>query len=351
MKRLLRRLRRQPELDASPVDARRGPRFEGLVGAPAEDERDRHRWFLDLARAGRVEEASERLASWILADRPGEGPDWSHASDAAVRLVYWGLGAGLLGDALDPDLYRRMAGSARAHAAFTAHQRSPNPLTQAVGLCVARAAFGAEQRLPLRAEAIGADGSGAPTEVQRAVALLHVASRFEALEPEAEGALRRGAAYLRAISTGGPVWGRHRYTPLLGETAEELADALAEPAVELAKDWCLRAYRASDQAVGHAKLKGRVSRVACDGGHLEWRLGGELLASIEAAASGLDSARIDGRRLTLGWGRRRLRAEGGRLQVVDHDGPVRLVRGPGFEALKLSEDVAEGRHRLSLELR
>jgi len=333
------------------VDARRGPRFEALIGGPAQDERDRHRWFLDLARAGRADEASERLGEWILADRPGEGADWSHASDAALRLIYWGLGAGLLGDELDPDLFRRMAGSARAHAAFTLHEASPNPLTQAVGLAVARSAFGTEEELLISASAVAADGSGVPTEVARAVCLLYVARLFGPLCGEAEGALRRGAAYLRAVSTGGPEWGDSVYAPVLGETAQELADALDEPALQVAKDWAVRAYRASDQAIAHARLQGKTSRLASDSGHVEWRLDGELLASIEGAGAELESARIDGRRLTLAWGPRKLRAEGGRVQVIDHARGIRVTPGPGFGRLKESRDEAGGRARLSLELR
>lgn len=353
MRGLLRRFlrpRARGALDASPVDARRGPAVELALGAPGvQDTRDVHRWFYDLARTGQGAQACDRLGEWILADRPGEGAEWEHASDAALRLVYWGLGAGLLGDELDPDLWRRMAGSARAHATFTLGSDSPNPATQGAGLVVAGATF-ADLSDQWLGEGLGlltrslngiveADGSGDGHAVQRAVALAVVARSFTALPSEAEGAVRRGASYLRVASTGGPLPGDARYAPLLGESADELATHLGEEPLDVAKDWAIRAYRASDQAVGHAKLKGAPSRVFAHGGALSWHLDGELLVRIVGARGELSSARVDGRRATLGWGDRKFRAEGGRVQLVEHDcSGVRIERGPGWDGLKVDLD-------------
>jgi hypothetical protein len=91
----------------------------------------RHRWFSTLARAWRetgdpafAVAASDALASWLAHDRPAVGVAWAHTSDAGARLVQWMLGAGWLGEELDPDLWRRMAGSVAAHAAFLSERLS-----------------------------------------------------------------------------------------------------------------------------------------------------------------------------------------------------------------------------------
>ncbi len=82
----------------------------------------RHQWFSTLARAAHEtgnrahsKAASRALGDWLLQDVPGRGVAWVHSSDAAVRLIHWALGTGWLGEDLDPDLRRRIAGSAEAH--------------------------------------------------------------------------------------------------------------------------------------------------------------------------------------------------------------------------------------------
>ncbi|HJN76887.1 MAG TPA: hypothetical protein QGF58_23365 [Myxococcota bacterium] len=350
--RLLRRLSRRRPLDASPVDARRGPLLQLRLGRPGfEDRRDLHRWFLDLARRGEAEEACSRLGRWILADRPGEGADWEHASDAAVRLVYWGLGVGVLGEELDPDLWRRMAGSARAHAEFTLREDSPHPVAQGSGLVVAGSLFpdlselwvgeGLSRLARAMPEVVAVDGSGAPDALQRAVCLGLVARSFATLPPEAEGALYRGASYLRVVSAGGPPLDTARHPALLGESAEELADALGvEDDLDIGREWSLRAYRATNRAVGHARLKGVTSRLLVEHGSLSWHLDGEALIGALGPAEGeLSSARVDDRRATLAWGARKVLAEGGRVQILEQGcAGLRVQRGPGWERLKVGLD-------------
>jgi len=191
----------------------------------------RHRWFSTLARTyaetGSVAHAvaaTTALGDWLATDRPEVGVPWLHASDAAVRLVHWSLGAGWLGEELDADLWRRMAGSAQAHARFLEANLSLGSsgsdhrlIAQACGLVVAGLTWPAlegsrrwwSQGLTLLGRHLPSQlhPGGVPTDLsfsllERTLTLVLVAraacrANDVAFPADAESALTRGAWLLR----------------------------------------------------------------------------------------------------------------------------------------------------------
>jgi hypothetical protein len=117
----------------------------------------RHWVVAEAARAGAAgvpgaaADAHAGLRAWLAADRPGHGIAWTHASDAAIRLVHWHAALSWLGDRADADLCAAMTGSADWHLAHldyalkkgAAGHRRIAPL---VGLVVGAATFPAAPR-------------------------------------------------------------------------------------------------------------------------------------------------------------------------------------------------------------
>ena len=160
-----------------------------------------------LHRQRHVLASTEGLRDWLRQDRPGQGPAWEHASDAALRLLYWGLAAPRLG-ALGPEV----AGSVRAHLAFTLDHLDtdlarPQTALQAAGLVVGGLVFPVEGAREAFSEGLSVlgrclerqvlgDGSpahGSSALLQRVLAASLVARRFAHADPpqgEAQPAFR-----------------------------------------------------------------------------------------------------------------------------------------------------------------
>jgi hypothetical protein len=295
----------------------------------------RHRWFSTLARTwaetGSVAHAvaaTEALSEWLSWDRPEVGVPWLHASDAAVRLVNWALGAGWLGEELDADLWRRMAGSADAHARFLeanlslgADREDHRLIAQAVGLVVAGLTWpqldGARRwwsqgltllghHLPRQLDAGGVPRDLSLSLLHRTLTLALVAratcrANSVAFPAAAEGALARGAWLLRVAagdlgdvpSIGAEIepplepWGAPAgLTPwnaisaaLEGEhaapgaaadrTAMMLAGGPLEDGDVLAieREWVMFAFREGGFVSLHGEVKKQPSRILFNAGH------------------------------------------------------------------------------------
>lgn len=288
----------------------------------------RHGWFLTLSRAWAdtgdpryADAASRMLAAWFGQSRLEVGIGWSHASDAALRVVAWSLGAGWLGEELDADLRRRMAGSALLHGAWlqrnvTVLAADHRRLAQAAGLVVAGLTWpglpGARawwsEGLSLLNHTLdavitgdGAPAFGSPRALLRSVELVLVAralarSNGVAFPAGADAALLRAAGFLR--HAGGdldtlPAVGEHWIEPALPPwgvpahlvpwhtlaaegvvaegspaaakdgTAALLAGRVAPvgPPAGDAKGWTLRVFREGGWAVLHGEVRGRASRL------------------------------------------------------------------------------------------
>lgn len=334
------RLRRRRPLVSQARPCAPGPRLQlpslgeelGWTGRAA----GRHRWLLDGARRGTPDSA--RLAAWLDADTPGEGPDWEHASDAAARLVSWALAAAAA--PFDEALWARLAGSATAHAVFTSdrlalREGDHRAVLQAAGLALAGMTFalpeardwtseGLAQLAAFLPRQIHADGSGDPRTLGRSVAaawaVLQLAEATgTAVDPEVELAVRRAAPFLALLGSGGAV--ETTYEPLLGWEDAIWAE-LAPDELVVEKDWSLRAFREGGIGVAHARLAKATSRFVLQDGVPRWDVCGQsVLTGGDVETSGLAVARVDGRRVTLtsraGDRVREVRLEGGRVQFVD----------------------------------
>ena len=289
----------------------------------------RHVWWPGLARAAalgggpeRVEPALRALGEWIAADRPGQGPAWEHGSDAALRLLSWGLALAWQRGELPDPLWRRLAGSAEAHLQYTlavpALSEGPadhRPALQAAGLAVGGLLF---PELPsarrARAEGLSrlghsldgmttADGAprcGSPSALLLAVeaALLARAYARAASVPTPallDGALLRAAWFLRALGDGFgglPNIGERPAPSLFGGSSpwatpwvtlcalglspgEGAPDLVVDPVVglligkappkpgpkaERSKTWSLVSFRDAGWVVAQAEVKGGASR-------------------------------------------------------------------------------------------
>ena len=296
----------------------------------------RHQWFSTLARARRETGeatlalgATGALGEWIIQDVPGRGVAWVHAGDAAARLVHWALGAGWLGDELDPDLRRRLAGSVLPHAEWLLASLSLRAadlrlLDQAVGLVVAGLAWpdlpGARRwwstgltligrHLERQLHADGSPVSAPPAWLARTVSGVLIARAFcrehgVAFPTQADAALGRAAWYLRVLSEGTgslpPVgaaatpdllapWGlgaeRTAWNAVVGlglvpgeagpEADQDATAALLSGAPVPAgaplpggKDWAMWAFRGSGCVVLRGQLQRQPSRLVlwCGGG-------------------------------------------------------------------------------------
>ena len=294
----------------------------------------RHRWFSTLARTwaetGSVAHAvaaTTALGEWIAADRPEAGVPWLHASDAAIRLIHWTLGAGWLGEELDADLWRRMAGSAAAHARFLEQNLSLGScasdhrlIAQSCGLVVAGLSWpeldGARRwwsqgltllgrHLPAQLHADGGPRDLSLSTLSRSLLLTLVARAScrvngVAFPADAESALTRAAWLLRvaggdlgALPPVGQVvesplapWGSpisatpwDAVVPTLagGEgsphaaedrLAAALSGSYARPGAPLRRDreWVMFAFRSSGLLFLHGAVKKRPSRIVFQAG-------------------------------------------------------------------------------------
>ncbi|MCK6523214.1 heparinase II/III-family protein [Myxococcota bacterium] len=289
----------------------------------------RHVWWPGLARAAacgggpeRVEPALRALGEWIAADRPGQGPAWEHGSDAALRLLSWGLAVAWQRGQLPDTLRRRLAGSAEAHLQYTlavpALAEGPadhRPALQAAGLAVGGLLF---PELPsarrARAEGLSrlghaidamtsADGAprcGSPGALLLAVEAALVARAYAraARVPTPallDGALLRAAWFLRVLGDGFgglPNIGERPAPSLLGGASpwlnpwvtlcalglspgESAPEGAADPVVglltgkeppapgpqaERGKTWSMVSFRDAGWVVAHAEVKGGLSR-------------------------------------------------------------------------------------------
>jgi hypothetical protein len=240
----------------------------------------------------------------------------------------WALGIGWLGEELDPDLRRRMAGSALFHARYLERELCLSPgeedhrlIGQAAGLVVAGLSWpdlpGAgswwsrglsllARYLPKQLRGDGAPLHRSPAELLDLLQVVLVARAFCRVNgvvfPEAaDGALVRGACYLRAVAGdlslpplgGAPVetlldpWGGLAgespwntvsalglVTEAGGLRAEEdnnawlLAGRPARSGERLAppKNWRVAAFREGGLAVAHGLIRGQSSRVLLTAG-------------------------------------------------------------------------------------
>jgi len=294
-----------------------------------------HRWFSTLARTwaetGSVAHAvaaTTALGEWLASDRPEVGVPWLHASDAAVRLVHWSLGAGWLGEELDADLWRRMAGSAQAHArhleanlSLGSNGSDHRLVAQACGLVVAGLTWpsldGARRwwsqgltllgrHLPGQLHSGGVPKDLSLSLLERTVTLALVArascrANNVAFPADAESALARGAWLLRlasgdmdalppigqAVEPPLAAWGAPTATTpwnvmalsLEGEdgtpvaatdrSAIALAGEVATPGEVLARDkeWVMFALRDDGLVLLHGGVKKRPSRIVFQTGH------------------------------------------------------------------------------------
>ena len=364
------RLRRRRPLVSEPRACAPGPRLTSP--GPAETvlwtgrAAGRHRWFLDGCRNGAPD--FERLDAWLSADVPGEGPDWEHASDAAARLVSWCVGAAMV--EVPEETWAGLVGSATAHATFTSDRMAiregdHRAVLQAAGLACAGMTFSVPEAREWKAEGLAqleaflphvvrADGSGDPQTVERAVAATWAALELARAtgtptSTALETAPRRAASFLVLLGHGGA--GETLYEPLLGWESAVWAE-LADEALDVGKDWSLRAFRESGVGIAHARLKGDVSRAVFHDGAVRWDVGGQPVLRVEGRGAGLDVARIDGRRATLASrGVREVRLEGGRVQLVDRavDG-LRLEVGLPIEQTDKGYELVGDGFRVSVSL-
>ncbi|MCB9742206.1 MAG: heparinase II/III family protein [Alphaproteobacteria bacterium] len=269
---------------ASPADSPLGPRpsvvhqASSRLGVRPEAQQA---WLPSLCRED-PEQACERLGRWLVADVPGRGPDWAHPSDAGARLLRWGLAATWA--ELDPDLRRRMAGSAVAHARCLSAQLSVGPrdhrwVLAAAGLSVAGLLFpglpearawwseglsALGRALPEQLLSDGSPALGGPAQLAAALEAGFVAAAFAeaagvALPEGITPSLSRGAWFLRALRGGLPelpAIGGPAPCPLpLALPGTEGAELVAE------RGWRMLSFREGGWVSAHGKVRGGPSRL------------------------------------------------------------------------------------------
>lgn len=230
----------------------------------------RHWVVAEAARAGAAgvegaaEEALAGLRSWLAANRTREGTAWTHASDAAIRLVHWHAALSWLGERADADLVAAMTASADLHLAHldaalqkgAAGHRRIAPL---VGLVVGAATFPAApraaevreralaelgERIAAQVHEDGVDRDGSPGHLSQTCWLALIARHVGRaggwdLSPSAKTALDRAVNYLGRLA------GEIGSLPDLGEVPPD--ETLAAPEYPLA--WSLQAVAAA-QGIG-----------------------------------------------------------------------------------------------------
>lgn len=303
----------------APLDSPRGVypavggRLDGVAPLPLDwavvDDRAllRHGWFSGLARqyAERRDDAlaarsCEALGRWLAADQPGESAGWVHPSDVSFRLVHWAIGVGALGDALDPDLRRRVAGAARVHALAALAELGHQPddhrrVAHAAALVLA--GFGwpglAEaarfrggglswlgRSLPAQILADGSPRWGS-TEALRVVAQLGVLCRGVCERgglPSSVGpALEQATFFLGALGDTLPPFG--------AAPVESLGVALGDAPPVPDKDWSMLTFRDGGWVIARSMHKGAINRLVVrvgqaegpwahhDAGQIAWELG------------------------------------------------------------------------------
>ncbi|MCB9760814.1 MAG: hypothetical protein H6739_13310 [Alphaproteobacteria bacterium] len=357
-----------------------------------------HLWF-----AAGDPDAGDALGRWLVEDVPGRGPAWQHPSDAGLRLAAWWLGAARLGEALDPDLRRRMAGSVgwhvrftRAHLALRSAEMDHRLVAQAAGLVVAglgwpglpdaRATWAEGltllgRALPLQVFGDGAPRRGGPAQLRLAwrlgrLAQATCAANRVAFPARAAAALLRAQSFLQALQP----------LPPIGVSAPRFPLELPPDAAP-AKGWRLRTWREGGWAIGVAQAKGGASRVVvpttsapapwghADAGQVLWSAGDvpvlvdpghavdqPTLADAEAHSGlpgpvALTSARVDSRTLTVDLDTalrsRRVQAGYTRLVVterahVDGDWRVCWPMAPGWAFTEVEDgwEAERGEARL-----
>ncbi|MCB9795714.1 MAG: hypothetical protein H6741_23720 [Alphaproteobacteria bacterium] len=346
---------------AAPADSAFGlrPALTPAPGArPGSRDEAQHAWVSRMARDN-PDAACERLGGWLVRDVPGVGPDWAHPSDAGLRLLHWALLAAWLGEGVDPDLRRRMAGSACAHAACLSAELGAGPrdhrrVLAAAGVTVAGLVFpdlpearrwwsqglsALGRALPEQLHADGSPRLGAPAHLALCVSAAGLALRFaeaagvappEALRP----ALTRAALFLKATT------GPEGLAPIGGPAPSPLPvdlSALIEVSEDLTPErgWRMLSFRDGGWVVAHGRVRGGASLVLAhagaapppwghpDAGQILWSLddgavladpgwlegredlgragahGGLIAAGAAPSALSLSVARVDGRRATL----------------------------------------------------
>lgn len=276
-----------------PVLGDRAPSVDvaGMDWAVVEDRSlHRHGWFSDLARhyaATRDDKlaalACAELARWLAADRPGEGPGWVHPSDSSFRLVHWAIGVGALGDALEPDLRRMIAGAARVHAlaalAELGHQADDHRrVAHAAALSLAGFGWpGLPEASRFRSEGLSWLGRSLPAQILadgsprwgstanlRVVVELGVLCRQVAQAERGAWpgglapALDQAAFFLGALGDTLPPFGEAPIAPLGMSIGE------APPVPE--KDWSMLTFRDGGWVIARARYKGGLNRLVVRAG-------------------------------------------------------------------------------------
>ena len=119
-------------------------------------ELSRHQFLVTLAQAALlggdqryIDLAARYLTSWMDANPPGQGMNWTSSLEVAFRSISWIWTIALVGDQLDPVLLRRMVGVLHRHGRHLEHNLSTwfSPNTHLTGEALGLAYLG--QALPL----------------------------------------------------------------------------------------------------------------------------------------------------------------------------------------------------------
>ena len=345
-----------PELDNSPAEGGLGPHPLGKGG--------RQPWWTALPEddaLGAVAllsesdptAATEQLTAWLDTDTLGEGARWAAPDVVAVRLIH--LAAFHAWVNTGAELSRRIAGSARAHAAWLFAELPLNSAHPDTALChaallIAGYAWPALEDarrwrgpalagLPASLSKAVGDGTSeySPAHLARALWATALARGWveatgSTLPREAEAALMHGAlalwriggdvgqlptAPLTALLPLGPAplshtlhnlclaWGLDDGAPACVEDPAclLLAGHLPEgvPEAFSGAEWRLWTWRGSGSAVAHRIVRKRPSRVwySATQRRVDWALGGSVVVSGSLPEGTLKVGRVDGSQATL----------------------------------------------------
>ena len=347
--------RMAPALDA---DATEGGRGEHPLGAPLTP------WWTGeppctdalggaaLSMGSDPDGALVVLATWLHADTPGQGPNWSSTADVARRLIH--LAALWAWSQPELPLVRLLAGNARAHLIWLGQELplERDPAARVLGqaarvigglswpaLDVSRDAWssgaaGLRRDVPAM---VGSEDAHRPELAALAEALWAVALARTWAErnqvgtaSEVDGALIAGADLLWRVGgeagvlpppTASPLlplsstplphtlhnlvlaWDRDRGAPasVADDACQRLAGRTPPGAPEpfAIDDWCQWSFRAAGICVGHARIVGRQGRAFVDArrAQVAWDVDGLDVVEGHRGAARLDQARTDGPKL------------------------------------------------------
>ena len=345
-----------PDLDASPAEGGLGPHPLGAGGRTpwwsALPEDDALGGAALLAESS-PEEATRLVLAWLDADTPGTGASWAAVDVVAIRLIH--LAAFHAWVNTEAGLSERIAGSARAHAAWVFAELPIDESDPVTALCHA-ALLIAGQAWPALEDArrwrgpalaglpaslsatVGDDGASTAPPVAAArtlwaaaLARAWVEAGGGAFPREADAALARGALALWRVGGDVGLLPTTPLTPLLPlgpaplshtlrnltlawelddgapASTDDAACALlasapqGPPEVLSGTDWRLWTWRGSGTAAAHRIIKKQPSRVwySAPQQRLDWSLDEGVVVSGSLPAGTLRVGRVDGNQATL----------------------------------------------------